>query len=131
MKQRYIWMSAAGMAYGAFVCILSYLLIQNLSSVFGLLAGIFGFDPKTESHIFAVLAQLRSSSVGSPWILTMLFGGTVGWLLSLITGRKTRIWLTAVLAALLLLPLILVAVWFSYINDVMVGNLIKSLLQWL
>ena len=61
----------------------------------------------------------------------MLFGGTVGWLLSLITGRKTRIWLTGVLAALLLLPLILVAVWFSYINDVMVGNLIKSLLQWL
>lgn len=130
MKRRHIWMSAAGMAYGAFVCIMSYLLIQNLSSVFGLLAGVFGLDPKTESHIFAVLEQLRSSSVGSPWILTMLFGGTVGWLLSLITGRKTRIWLTAVLAALLLLPLILVAVWFSYINDVMVGNLIKSLLRW-
>lgn len=130
MNRKSMWHTAAGTVYGVVVCLLSLLLIRNLSLLFGLLSGLFAVDAKTTEHISAVLAQLRHSSIDAPWIVMILFGGCVGWLLSLIPGRK-RIWITLVLAVFLLLPLVLVAVWFSCINGVMAGDLVMSLLQWL
>ena len=87
-------------------------------------------DAKTTDHISAVLAQLRQGTIDMPWTVMSLFCGCISWLLSPLS-RKKRIWITSVLAALLLLPLVLAAVWFSCINGVMVGDLVMSLRQWL
>ena len=130
MKRRNIWHAGVGIAYGTLVCLLSLLLIRNLPSVLALFSGLFGMDAKTTDHISRALAQLGNNPIGSPWVIMLLFGGCVGWLLSLIPGRK-GIWINSILAVFLLLPLILAAVWFTYINGILVGDLAMSLLQWL
>ena len=130
MKRKSIWQTCVGALYGILVCLLALLLIRNLSSVFGLLSGLFSMDAKTTDHISAVLAQLRQGTIDMPWTVMSLFCGCISWLLSPLSGKK-RIWITSVLAALLLLPLVLAAVWFSCINGVMVGDLVMSLRQWL
>ena len=131
MKQKNLWMLAAGLGYGVLISLLSFLLIWNMGPLAKMLAGLLGVHKDTASHIARALDQFRNVSIDIPWIMPIWICGLGGWLLSLIPDRKCRIWIAAVLAVVLLLPLILAMVWFSNINGILVGDLAMSLLQWL
>lgn len=118
-----------GAAYAALTVLLSRLLIRHLGGIAGFIGGMTGLKESNAAYAAQVLSQLTRASVVSPLIPALLLGAPAGWLLGLLKKRRTLI--CVCLGALLLLPLTLLALWFTEVNGVQTGALLSALLPML
>lgn len=127
---RYMWGLFIGAACAALPVAFSRVLIRNLAGIFGWIGSIASLDEETLAYGVQILAQLKSAVIASPWLPFLLAGAALGLLMAWITGCKTvrRIVIDLTLNLLLLLPLMLLALWFTSINAISVGSLIESIL---
>ena len=127
---KYLLFSLWGAAYGALAVGLSRLLVRNLAPLFRLIGGLAGLNETTLAYGSGILAPLSNASILSPWLPALLIGAAVGlfsaWLIS--RPGVTRIVINLTLDLFLLIPLALAALWFTYVNGICVGSLIKTLL---
>lgn len=127
---RYMGGLFMGAAVAALPVVLSRILIRNLSGIFGWIGSIASLDEKMLACGVQILSQLKSAVIVSPWLPFLLAGEALGLLIAWITGRKPvkHIVIDLMLGLLLLLPLPLLALWFTSINAISVGSLIQSIL---
>lgn len=127
---KYLLGALAGAACAAQPVALSRLLIRNLAGLFSWIGGIVSLDEEMLSYGTQILAQLKSADIVSPWLPFMLIGAALGallaWMISRKTGKHGVIRLTLDLLQLLLLMLL--ALWFTSINDISVGSLLQTVL---
>ena len=127
---RYMWGLFIGAACAAVLVALSRILIRSLAVIFGWIGSIASLGEETVSYGVQILSQLKTAVIDSPWLPFLLAGAALGLLIAWITGRKPvrHIVIVVVLGVLLLLPLTLLAVWFTAINDISLSALILSIL---
>ncbi|MBQ2957450.1 MAG: hypothetical protein IJE08_13430 [Clostridia bacterium] len=122
-----------GAAYAALAVLLSRLLITHLSGLFSLIAGPAGLSADAAAYVSQILGQFRSAALVSPWLPALLIGAVIGmaaaWLIRLRHAKHITIDIT--LWILLLIPLSLVALYFTQVNGIMTGNLLKTFLPML
>ena len=118
-----------GALYAALIALLSQLLIRFLAELFGLFSGTTGLNADTLDYITQILRQFRSASLVSPWLPFLLTGAILGApIVCLIHRRRGRIIAAAVLSVILLLPLTLLALWFTEVNGIKTCALVRTLL---
>ena len=127
---RYIGGLFMGAAVAALPVVLSRILIRNLSGIFGWIGSIASLDEKMLAYGVQILSQMKSAVIVSPWLPFLLAGAALGLLIAWITGCKPvkHIVIHLIVGLLLLLPLTLLALWFTAINAISVGSLIESIL---
>lgn len=118
-----------GAAYGALAVCLSRLLIVRLGDLVSLIGGMTALDESVVGLAAYALSQLVHAQIVSPIVPAMLLGALAGLLLN--PPQRRRILSRVCLGALLLLPLTLLALWFTVVNDVQVGALVSVLLPML
>lgn len=117
-----------GAAYTAFALLLSQVLIRCLADLFTFFGRAAGLDDSVLSYGYQILAPLRHADIRSPWLPVLITGAAAGLLfLGRIRSRRGRI--LCLTGMLLLLPLLtLGALWLTSVNDIIVGNLLQSVL---
>ena len=119
-----------GAAYAALAVLLSRLLITHLSGLFSLIEGLFGLSADDGAYVSQILGQFRNAVLVSPWLPALLIGAAIGmgaaWLIRLRNARHITIDIT--LWILLLIPLSLISLYFTQVNGIMTGNLIRTFL---
>ena len=127
---RYMGGLFIGVACAVLPVALSRILIRNLSGIFGWIGSIASLDEETLAYGVQILSQLKSAVIVSPWLPFLMAGAVLGLLIAWIIGRKPvkHIVIDLMLSLLLLLPLTLLALWFTSINAISVGSLIQSIL---
>lgn len=126
--KKYFLPLVPGAVYGAAVTVLSQLLLRFSGQLFSLAGGAAGLDAGTVSYGAQVLGQLREATLGSPWLLTLGCSVLFALLGRLTAGRRgwrVALW---ILAAALVLPLVLWALWCTRVNGVYLGDLLDLLL---
>ena len=124
---RYMGGLFIGAAVAALPVVLSRILIRNLSGIFGSIASL---DVKMLAYGVQILSRMKSAVIVSPWLPFLLAGAALGLLIAWITGCKPvkHIVIHLIVGLLLLLPLTLLALWFTAINAISVGALLQSIL---
>ncbi|MBE5786732.1 MAG: hypothetical protein E7324_04245 [Clostridiales bacterium] len=122
-----------GSGYAALAILLSQWLIRNLSGILGSIGGLFGMNEDTLSYIVQVLDQLKGADIASPWLGGLLIGAAIGLLLALLIFHKKpkHIIISILPWVLLLIPLGLIALWFTDINDIRFGTFLSVMLPML
>lgn len=122
--------AVAGALYAALAVLLSQLVPGLLAPLLEKIGPLAGLDDKTAAYAVQVLAPLKSADLLSPWLPFLTGGAVLGALTGLLFRRPAR-WIIVVLLIcllLLLIPLALLALWFTFVNGILVGNLIGTLL---
>ena len=119
-----------GAAYAALPAALSRLLIRQLDVLFSRIGALASLDEKTLSYGAQILSQLKSASILSPWLPFLLTGAALGLMIAWLIARKPvkHIVIHLTLWLLLLIPLTLLALWLTTVNDIALGNLLQSIL---
>jgi len=119
-----------GVSYSALAVGLSRLLVRNLAPLFRFIGGLASLDEKTLAYGSDILMPLRSAVIVSPWLPALLIGAALGLLFAWLISRPgvTRIVINLTLHLLLLIPLALLALWFTSVNAISIGALIQSIL---
>lgn len=125
---RFLLSPLAGLLYAAAVILLSRLLIVFLAGPAGAVCRIAGLDADTLEYVRQILIQFRNARLVSPWLPALLTGAVCGLLTGWAARRRAGRILCVILWVILLLPLVLTAVWFTSVNDIMTGALIRTLL---
>ena len=126
---KYLRGSFIGTAYAALIIVLSRLLIRNLAGVFGWAGSLASMDEETLSQGTQILSQLKPAVIISPWLYFLLSSAVFGALTVWAADRRpVRLFVIVLVLCLLLLPLTLLALWFTVINDIGVGPLLRSVL---
>ncbi|MBR5383118.1 MAG: hypothetical protein IK133_04780 [Clostridia bacterium] len=126
---KYLRGSFIGTAYAALIIVLSRLLVRNLSGIFGWAGSLASLDKETLTQGTQILAQLKPAVIISPWLPFLLSGAVLGALIAWAAERRpVRLFVIVLVPCLLLLPLTLLALWFTIINDIGFGSLIRSVL---
>ena len=127
---KYLLGSFIGSACAALPVALSRVLVRNLAGIFGWVGSLMSLDKETLVRGIQILAQLKTAIIVSPWLLFLAAGAVLGALAVWFFDRKPvrHIIIDLALCLLLLLLLIFFALWFSSINDIFVGSLIRSVL---
>ena len=99
--------SLVGAGYAALAICFSRWLVRHLSDIWRALGGLFGVKGDTLSYVEKVLAQLKDASLHSPWLAGLLIGAGIG---------------------LLLIPLGLIALWFTDVNTIRFGSFVSVFL---
>ena len=125
----YLRGSVIGAAYAALPVALSRVLVRNLAGIFRWAGSLASMDEGTLSHGIQILSQLKPAVIVSPWLPFLLSGAVLGALIAWAADRRqVRLFVIGVVLCLLLLPLTLPALWFTVINDIGVGPLLRSVL---
>ncbi|MBQ3078728.1 MAG: hypothetical protein IJC48_01840 [Clostridia bacterium] len=103
---------------------LSRLLIQYSGRVFSLVSNIMKQNPSVSEAVIEVLNQLTEAEFSAPWAAFILIGAVVFLLIRLIKFKSVRI----ILTSLFILSLIPSSIYFTFINGVRFGNLIRAAL---
>ena len=126
----YLPSALCGAAYSALAVGLSRLLIRNLAPLFRFIGGLASLDEETLVYGHDILAQLQGAVIVSPWLPALLIGAAAGLLSAWLISRPgvTRIVINLTLYLILLIPLALIALWFTSVNAISVSALIQSIL---
>ena len=125
---KYPLSALSGAAYAALPAGLAYLLLRNLSALFLLIGSLIPLDEGTLQYGTRILAHFKSAHIASPWLLFLAGGAVIGLLTAWLPIRRGKKLLLILLGALLLLPLVCAALWMTSVNDICVGNLLRSVL---
>lgn len=133
-KWKYTIGAASGAAYAWLILLLTFLLLHYLGDLFGWICEITRIQDLSTKGIQMALTQLQGVPILPPWIFGTILGAGGGLLAAFLLERKctkVRIALAAVGAFLLLLPFVVVALWFTEVNGMMLGSLLGRLLPML
>lgn len=109
---------------GVLAVLLSRLLLRNLDAAVLLAGKIIGLNQQNLTAAVQILAQLNTAELSSNWLPAAAFASVCGFCLLRIRPK-----VISVLLWLLLLVLTLAAaLWFTQVNGVQVGALLKVLL---
>ena len=128
---KYLLSALAGAAYAALPVALAYLMLRNLAALFGLIGSLIPLDENTLAYGAQILANFKTSPITAPWLFFLPAGALTGILAACLPLRRGKKLLLILLGALLLLPLTLAALWLTSVNDILVGNLLQSVLPML
>lgn len=127
---KYVLVPLCGAGYAALALLISRLLVRGLSPLFTWVGGLAELNENTLSYAGQILDQFKTAVIRSPWLPALLIGAAIGalaaWLISL--RRVKRIAIDILLWLILLLPLALLALWFTELNGIRVGAFISALL---
>ena len=125
---KYLLSALSGAAYAALPAGLAYLLLRNLAALFRLIGSLIPLDEGALQYGAQILAHFKSAPIAAPWLLFLIFGAAIGLLAAWLPLRRGKKPLLILLGALLLLPLACAALWMTSVNDILVGNLLQSVL---
>ncbi len=128
---KYALSALTGAAYAALPAALAYLTLRNLAALFGLIGSLIPLDKNTLAYGAQILANFKTSPIAAPWLFFLPAGALTGILAAWLPLRRGKKLLLILLGALLLLPLTLAALWLTSVNDIIVGNLLQSVLPML
>ena len=121
---RLLIMFLPGALGGVLAVHLSRLLLRNLDAALPLAGKIIGLNPKDLTAAVQILAQLNNAELASLWLLAAAFASVCGFCLLRI---RTKV-ISVLLWLLLFLFTVAAALWFTQVNGVQVGDLLKVLL---
>lgn len=119
-----------GSTCAALPVVLSRILVRNLAGIFGGVGSLMSLDKETLARGTQILVQLKTAAIVSPWLLFLLSGAVLGTLAVWSFDRRPvrHIGISLALSLLLLLLLTLLALFLTFINDIFVGSLLRSVL---
>lgn len=110
------------------------LLLRGLGNLIGAFGASLGLRASEAAEYAAILGQLRSAAIETP-VLPMLIACCASMLLTsrIVYSRRAkrtplRILTAAVIWLLLLLPLTFACLWFTHVNGLRFGTVIRVLL---
>lgn len=114
--------------YFLFTAALSGYIIKNLADIFRLLCPALPLDESTAAYVHDILYQLKTAVIRSNILLWAVFGAAFGLALSLMLKSRPKASLIAVIMITGFIPFTFVALWFTQINEIQLGLLIKTAL---
>lgn len=128
-KSRIFAAAGCSLATAALCGILPAVFLRNIGSLIRMLGKQFGLRSTEIKQFAEIFDQLKEASILPPVLLlaAILLVGALTVLL-LPRSRKART-VTAVIWVLLLLPLTLLSLWFTLVNDLQFGIVISSLIR--
>lgn len=116
-----------GAAVGAIAIALSQLILRNLGEIVRWVGGIAQMKESDVTLFSQILGQLRDAEIVSPWLPVLLICCGVNVLIALLIhrGKLRKFVLNVGLCLLLVTPF---ALWFTYVNGVMLGDMIPQLI---
>ena len=128
---KYTLSALAGAAYAALPAALACLILRNLAALFGLIGSLIPLDEAALEYGAQILSNFKTSPIAAPWLFFLPAGALTGILAAWLPLHRGKKLLLILLGALLLLPLTLAALWLTSVNDILVGNLLQSVLPML
>ena len=125
---KYPFSALTGAAYAALPAALAYLMLRNLAALFGLIGSLISLDENTLSYGAQILAHFKTAPIAAPFLPFLTAGAVIGLFAAWLPLRRGKKLLLILLGLLLLLPLVCAALWLTSVNDIIVGNLLQSVL---
>lgn len=131
MKKRipFIISALVGGAYGAIGVFLSRLFIKNLGAVAGWIMKLIKLEGDVADQVTDVLSQLNNARLASPCLAFILIFACLGVLVMGFIKRARRVVIHVGAWLFLLIPTALIAALFTYVNDILFGDIIKLLVS--
>ena len=117
-----------GAAYVALAILLGQWLLRGLGALTGWLGGLLGLEPELTRHLAQSLGQLQNAKLRMPWAAGLLLGAVLGTLYAVVSRWRWARITMIVLAAVLFIPLALVAFCLAQANDIMVLDILLNIL---
>ena len=119
-------LSGAGLA--AVVILLSQLVLRHLGDIVGWIGGIAGMKASDLELFTQIFAQLRDAAIVSPWIPALLIGCALNAAVAYIihSGKFRHVVIN--INFVLLIPAVAAALWFTSVNGIMLGDMIRQLI---
>ena len=128
-KPRLITAAGCSLALTAFCGIFPVVFVRNIGLLIRTLGKTFGLRSYQIKQFAEIFDQLKEASILPPVvILAAVFLACALTVLLLPNSRKARI-LAIIIWALLLLPLAILSLWFTLVNDLQFGIVIGSLIR--
>ncbi|MBQ4050598.1 MAG: hypothetical protein IJD13_03140 [Oscillospiraceae bacterium] len=103
--------------------------VHGIGSLIRLAGKTFGLKSTDIKQFSEIFDQLKEASVLPPvWLLLLVFAACFAAAVWARKGKKGRRIAVAVIWLLLLLPLMLLSLWFSNVNDLQYGIVISALI---
>jgi len=125
-RTRMLSMFLFGALWGALAAWTGGCLVRNLSRIVSFIGAKAGAEAALFSQITQVLSQLQQSNILSPWLWTAGGGALLGLFFARICPR--RVWPACLAAVLLFVPAAALALWYTQVNDIRVGALVRCVL---
>ena len=113
-----------GAAWGALAVFSARLLIRYMGRLAASVGSLAGLDADMLFQITQPLSQLQQALIISPWIPFVLLAG----ILFACLAHARKVWLSVLSGVILFLPTAALALWYTRVNTIRVGALVRCVL---
>lgn len=126
---RFLLPALLGAGYAALIICLSQLMVRGLAGLAARIGPLMGLTDSSLSYAVQVLDQLKAAVILSPWLPCLAIGALLGLAAAWLAAKGKGFFIAAaVLAVVLFIPLALGTLYFTFVNGICVGSLVKVLL---